>query len=234
MRKLVIFELPFRGRDEFLPLAGNPCLDVKWVKPQNYRGDADVIILPGSGRTMSDLVYLRENGGDRLIREHLSRGGTVIGICGGFQMLGEKLFDPYLKQGEHTELTGFGLLPLETTFGPSMIHSHTRALLALGIAEGGSIEGVEVRSGYSELTSSAVCERYLSLNHIVARDFQQPKPESKPIALSLSGAERLVDWRPGNEKQDGLVSSDRKVWGTYIHLIFHNPAFCRTFFATLP
>lgn len=217
-----------------MPLAGNPGLDVKWVKPQHYRGDADVIILPGSGRTMSDLVYLRENGGDRLIREHLSRGGTVIGICGGFQMLGEKLFDPYLKQGEHPELSGFGLLPVQTTFGPSMIHSHTRALLALGIAEGGSIEGVEVRSGYGELTPSAVRERYLSLNHIVARDFQQPKPESKRIALSLSGAERLVDWRPGDEKQDGLVSSDRKVWGTYIHLIFHNPAFCRTFFATLP
>lgn len=217
-----------------MPLAGNPCLDVEWVKPQNYRGDADVIILPGSGRTMSDLVYLRENGGDRLIREHLARGGTVIGICGGFQMLGEKLFDPFLKQGEHKELSGFGLLATQTTFGPLMMHSHTKAHLALGLCEGESVEGVEVRSGYTEMTPLAVPSRYLPLADIVAREFQKPQPEREFIRLSSSGAERLVDWKPGNEKQDGLVSLDRKVWGTYIHLIFHNPAFCRTFFATLP
>lgn len=237
MRKLVIFELPFRGRDEFLPLAGNPCFDVKWVKPQNYSGGADVIILPGSGRTMSDLVYLRENGGDRLIREHLAGGGTVVGICGGYQMLGERLCDPFLKQGEHTELPGFGLLPMQTTFGPSMMHSHTTARLSLGTCEGSTVEGVEVRSGYSEVTPSSVSGEHfshLSLNTIVKRDFQKPKPEGELICLSVSGVEQLVDWKPGDEKLDGLVSRDRKVWGTYIHLIFHNPAFCQTFFATMP
>ncbi len=231
MRKLVIFELPFRGRDEFLPLAGNPGLDVKWVKPQNYRGGADVIILPGSGRTMSDLVYLRENGGDRLIREHLSQGGTVIGVCGGYQMLGEKLYDPFLKQGEHTELAGFGLLPMQTTFGAKMMQSHTTARLTLGVCAGETVKGVEVRSGYSQVNASIALGSVLPLDTIVKRDFQEPQPQGEAIRLN---EEVLVDWKPGQETSDGLVTLDRKVWGTYIHLIFHNPAFCRTFFATMP
>ena len=231
MRKFVVFELPFRGRDEFLPLAGNPCLDVKWVKPQHYRGGADVIILPGSGRTMSDLVYLRENGGDRLIREHLSKGGTVIGICGGYQMLGERLYDPFLKQGEDKELAGFGLLPMQTTFGPKMMQSHTTAHLALGLCEGDTVKGVEVRSGYSEANASAVSKTHLPLLSIVKRDFQEPKPAREAIRPAEN---LLVDWKPGDEMLDGLVSSDRKVWGTYLHLIFHNEAFCRTFLATMP
>lgn len=233
MLKLVVFELPFRGRDEFFPLAGNPCLELTWVKPQNYRGGADVIILPGSGRTLSDLVYLRQNGGDRLIREHLAGGGTVIGICGGYQMLGEKLYDPELKQGEHQELEGFGLLPTQTTFGPKMMQSRTTARLAMGVCEGETVKGVEVRSGYTEIISveSSAHPAYLPLLHEVERNYQEPKPEREAIRLEDG---KLVDWKPGEELSDGLVSSDRKIWGTYIHLIFHNPAFRRTFFATMP
>lgn len=235
MRKLVIFELPFRGRDEFLPLAGDPTMDVRWVKPQHYRGGADVIILPGSGRTMSDLVYLRENGGDRLIREHLSQGGTVVGICGGYQMLGERLYDPFLKQGEHAELSGIGLLPIQTTFGPRMMQSKTKARLASGICKGETVEGVEIRSGYSEVNPARPPrfspDAFLPLHTIDQRDYQEPQPDSEAI-LVADGS--LVDWKPGQEKLDGLVSSDRKVWGSYIHLIFHNPAFRRTFFATMP
>ncbi len=231
MRKFVVFELPFRGRDEFLPLAGDPSNDVKWVKPQHYRGGADVIILPGSGRTMSDLVYLRENGGDRLIREHLSKGGTVVGICGGYQMLGERLYDPLLKQGEHTELAGFGLLPIRTTFGPKMMQSATTARLTVGVSTGDTVNGIEVRSGYSEVNASAVPSTHLSLLSIVKREYREPKPACEAIRL---GEKLAVDWRPGDEKSDGLVSLDRKVWGTYLHLIFHNEAFCRTFLATMP
>lgn len=230
MRKLVIFELPFRGRDEFLPLAGDPALDVRWVKPHQYRGGADVIILPGSGRTMSDLVYLRENGGDRLIREHLAGGGTVVGICGGYQMLGERLYDPFLKQGVHKELSGIGLLPIQTTFGPRMMQAKTKARLQLSCAsQGDAVEGVEIRSGYSEVIGKT--NAVSPLNLIVERDYQEPQPAREAI-LVADGS--LVDWKPGQEKLDGLVSADRKVWGSYIHLIFHNPAFRRAFFATMP
>lgn len=230
MRTFVIFELPFRGRDEFLPLAGNPCLDVTWVKPQHYRGGADVIILPGSGRTMSDLVYLRENGGDRLIREHLSGGGTVVGVCGGYQMLGEMLYDPFLKQGEHAELPGLGLLPTQTTFGPTMMQSRTTALLASGKCKGASVSGLEIRSGFTQVKTCVEPGEYLTLLDIAERDFQKPKPESAVVVLK----DAQVEWCPGDEKVDGLVSRDRKVWGTYLHLIFHNDPFVRSFLATLP
>lgn len=239
MRKLVIFELPFRGRDEFLPLTGILSLDVKWVRPQDYKGDADVIILPGSAATVADLEYLRANGGTRLLSEHLSKGGTVIGVCGGYQMLGKKLYDPQLKQGSQKIVDGFGYLPIETTFGPEMMRCLTESELLIGKCAGAKVGGLEVRSGYSVVDSTnvtAIPNRFSHLNRVTKRDFTHPKPEGQNVITTSNpdGGETSVNWAPGDEELDGLVSSDRKVWGTYFHLIFHHEAFVQSFLATLP
>lgn len=239
MRKLVIFELPFRGRDEFLPLTGILSLDVKWVRPQDYKGDADVIILPGSAATVADLEYLRANGGTRLLSEHLSKGGTVIGVCGGYQMLGKKLYDPQLKQGSQKEVDGFGYLPIDTTFGPEMMRCLTESELLIGKCAGETVGGLEVRSGFSVVNptnGTAISERFTHLNRVTKRNFTQPKPEGKSVIVASTSAdgETTVNWAPGDEELDGLVSSDRKVWGTYLHLIFHHEAFVRSFLGSLP
>lgn len=231
MRRIVIIRLPFRGpTDEFLPLRGDPSLDCQWMHPSDFKGDADVIVLPGSGATMNDLAYLRETGGEQAIQRHLSRGGVVVGVCGGFQILGRELFNPLGGEGDSRHSGGLGWLPMSTVFGPEMLKSTTSAKLLVGTAKGGDITGEERRSGFSWATGPT--RGFETLHSVEARKLLSAKPQSVSLSFGRNG-NTSVNWCPGDEREDGFVSADRKVWGTYFHLIFHNEAFLRTFFASL-
>lgn len=231
--KIVIFRLPFRGpTDEFLPLRGNPAYEVEWVRPQDYDGKARVIILPGSGRTIDDLAALRESGGAEAIRRHLAQGGIVVGICGGYQILGQWLYDPRLSQGSEKLVAGLGYLPHSTIFGPTRVEddaktpwlsSKTTGQLLVGRGKGGTVVGEERRSGYSFVRQSDAS--YLPLVAVQERQLHEALPDEETISEVL--------WQPGHEQVDGLVSADRKVWGSYLHLIFHNAAFQSSFFEVL-
>lgn len=222
--RFAVFRLPFRGRDEFLPLQGDPTFQAGWVSPQDYEGGAKVIILPGSARTVDDLCYLRANGGERKIREHLAQGGVVVGVCGGYQMLGQMLYDPDKKQGSQEKIEGLGLLPVSTWFGPSMLKCESTLELLVGSGSGGLLKGREHRSGFTPLPPAS--SGALSLNRVRSRDLMAEMP--KPTTL-----EGGVLWQPGSEQLDGLVTADRRIWATYLHLIFHNNPFLRTLFASL-
>jgi adenosylcobyric acid synthase len=227
-QRIVIFDLPFRGpTDEFLPLRSNPCWEVNWVKPQEFDGDARVIILPGSGRTVLDLAYLRQMGGAEKIRHHLSQGGIVVGVCGGFQILGQRLLDPLLGQGEEKEACGLGFLPITSMFGPQMLSTQTTATLLVGAGAGGQITGEERRSGYSWLNMRPSATAFQAMSKIDQRSFHEAMPRSRVLK------ETAILWAPGREKFDGLVSPDRQVWGSYLHLIFHSEAFRHSLFRRL-
>lgn len=223
MRTIAVFSLPFRGQDEFLPLAGDPGIDLHWVRPWEFKErfprGADVIILPGSAATVADLDYLRDSGGAQLVRSHLSRGGRVVGICGGLQCLGRKLYDPYRRQGEKEETDGLGYLPLSTTFGSSMLKSQTRARC---LATKLQVSGYEHRSGYSWPVDGRA-ERLFEIE-------ERKLLKKRPLQSQLPPG---VDWSPGSETLDGFVTSDRRVWGTYLHHIFDNESFNRMFFSTM-
>lgn len=231
--RIVIFRLPFRGpTDEFLPLRGNPAYEVEWVRPQDYDGKARVIILPGSGRTIDDLAALRQSGGAEAIRRHLAEGGIVVGVCGGYQILGQWLYDPRLSQGSEKLVAGLGYLPHSTIFGPTTVEadakapwlsSKTTGQLLVGRGRGGTVVGEERRSGYSFVRQSDAS--YLPLVAVQERKLHEALPDEETIADVL--------WQPGHEQMDGLVSADRKVWGSYLHLIFHNSAFQSSFFEVL-
>jgi len=216
-----------------LPLRGNPALDVEWVRPQDYDGTAQVIILPGSGRTIDDLAALRESGGAEAIRRHLAEGKIVVGVCGGFQMLGKWLIDPRLSQGNQPRVEGLGYLPHTTIFGPSHVEDETIAApwlsctttgrLLVGLGKGGTIEGEERRSGYSFIAGESMgC---LPLVAVQNRERHEDLPDKEIIDSVL--------WQPGRETVDGLVTADRQIWGTYLHLIFHNQAFQKSILALL-
>jgi adenosylcobyric acid synthase len=225
--RIVIFRLPFRGpTDEFNGLRSNWRYEVSWVRPQEFDGRARVIILPGSGRTIDDLICLRQNGGFEAIRRHLSQGGVVVGVCGGYQILGRKLLDPHHVQGDCDEVEGLGLLPIETLFGPEMASTRTTARLLVGTGYGGAVVGEERRSGCS---SSTADDRrgYLQLLEVTARQFHKPCPKARQLTAAK------LPWAPATEKFDGLVSADRRVWGTYLHCICDNDAFLRTFFRAI-
>ena len=101
--------------DDFDPLRLEPNVDLAFLRAgEAIPGDAALVILPGSKATIADLAALRETGWDIDLRAHLRRGGHVLGICGGYQMLGRSVADPHGIEGSPSKVEGLGLLDIET------------------------------------------------------------------------------------------------------------------------
>jgi len=104
--------------DDLDPLAAEPAVELVQVKPgAALPGDAHLVVLPGSKATIADLAVLRAAGFDIDIRAHLRRGGTVLGLCGGYQMLGRTIADPDGLEGPPGSVPGLGLLAVDTVLG---------------------------------------------------------------------------------------------------------------------
>ncbi|MFQ5774285.1 MAG: cobyric acid synthase [Kiloniellaceae bacterium] len=104
--------------DDLDPLIAEPDVAVDFVRPgQALPGDADLVVLPGSKATIADLAFLRAQGWDVDLAAHLRRGGFVVGLCGGYQMLGARVHDPRGIEGARGEVPGLGLLDIETELG---------------------------------------------------------------------------------------------------------------------
>ena len=102
--------------DDLDPLDAEPSVDLVRVRPgKALPGDADLIVLPGSKATIADIAALRQAGFDVDIVAHLRRGGSVLGLCGGYQMLGRAVHDPEGIEGTPGTAAGLGLLDVETT-----------------------------------------------------------------------------------------------------------------------
>ena len=100
------------------PLRLHPEVDFRWIGPGEVPPAADLIVLPGSKAVCADLAWLREQGWDKAIARHLRYGGKVIGICGGYQMLGQQIHDPHGLEGTPGSMSGLGWLAAETTLEP--------------------------------------------------------------------------------------------------------------------
>jgi adenosylcobyric acid synthase len=144
-------------------------------------GDADLIIMPGSKATISDLGALRKAGFDIDIAAHLRRGGMVLGLCGGFQMLGRTISDPEGIEGPPSKVEGLGLLDVET-----ILSNEKRLEPVCGTTtDGAPFTGYEMHMG---VTAGPDCAR--------------------PFSHFSDGS------------QEGAISSDGKVAGTYVHGLF--------------
>ena len=105
--------------DDLDPLKAEPQVEVVFVPPgRPLPADAGLVVIPGSKSTIADLLRFRENGWDRDLAAHRRRGGHVVGICGGYQMLGRMVRDPDGIEGSVTEAEGLGLLDIETVMEP--------------------------------------------------------------------------------------------------------------------
>lgn len=109
--------------DDFDPLAAEPEVDLVFVQAgETIPADADLVIVPGSKATLADLAFVRAQGWDIDIAAHVRRGKPVLGICGGYQMLGRHVADPYGIEGPPAKATGLGLLDVETVMkGPKTL-----------------------------------------------------------------------------------------------------------------
>jgi adenosylcobyric acid synthase len=101
---------------DFDPFIAEPDVQVRFVQKPEELGQPDVIILPGTKHTMGDLTYLRESGLADAIDGQVQRGSHLVGICGGYQMLGKRLNDPLHVESNEEQMIGLGYLPTETTF----------------------------------------------------------------------------------------------------------------------
>ena len=186
--------------DEFQPLKNIAGLRLRWARSPADVADADWIILPGSKNTSGDLDWLRAQGLDRAVAAHAARGGAVLGICGGLQMLGEALIDPHGVDGNGP---GLGLLPLVTTFAQDKTVRHRQAVFgALGGAWA-ALSGVEVR-GYE-------------IHH--GQTAEHP-------AMAAAG-DRAVPVMPGELAWQNRAGN---VLGLYLHGLFEDPAVLQALF----
>jgi adenosylcobyric acid synthase len=108
---------------------------------------ADLIVLPGSKSVQADLAWLRAQGWEAAIRRHLRYGGKLVGICGGFQMLGARLHDPLGLEGAAGGVAGLGLLDMDTTLAREKRLENRRGALTLPGAP--TVDGYEIHMGVS-------------------------------------------------------------------------------------
>jgi adenosylcobyric acid synthase len=186
---------------DFDPLALEPDTEVVYSDSPSEIENADLVILPGSKNTVADLLLLKEKGLVDSIRRACARGAGIIGICGGYQMLGKKIDDPHGTESDHRSIDGIGLLNISTLFGVEKktcrvearitgAHPYVEASAASQI-----LQGYEIHVG----TSSG------DIGLFSVRSSQG------------SGAEA--------EALDGSINGN--CWGTYLHGIFDNDLFRR-------
>ncbi|PWK56966.1 adenosylcobyric acid synthase (glutamine-hydrolysing) [Silicimonas algicola] len=134
--------------DDLDPLAAEPGVRLTMLRAgAALPGDADLVILPGSKSTRGDLAYLRAQGWDVDLAAHVRRGGRILGICGGFQMMGRVVRDPQGIEGPAGETEGLGLLDVETVMTPDKRLTETDAVHA---GTGVAFRGYEIHIGATE------------------------------------------------------------------------------------
>jgi adenosylcobyric acid synthase len=182
---------------DFEPLQREQGVTVRYIKHAKDMGQPDAIILPGSKSTISDLEHIRNTGVSEAIVRSARSGVPVIGICGGFQMLGKRIDDPSHTESDRDSVLGLGLLDVVTTFAKRKTTWQVRAVCT---CERGILDGLsgEELSGY---------EIHMG----------------QTLGDNVSPAFRIIS-RGGRKSKhlDGAVSADGNIVGTYIHGLFEN------------
>jgi adenosylcobyric acid synthase len=147
---VAIVQLPHIANfTDFSPLVADPGVAVRYVRSPVQAGNPDLLILPGTKNTIGDLQFMKEMGWDRYARKFHEEGGLILGVCGGFQMLGTQLSDPDHIESNIEEITGLGFIQATTTMEHEKItRRRIRPTLSSTIFEQGlEVDGYEIHSG---------------------------------------------------------------------------------------
>lgn len=225
--------------DEFEPLAAEPDVRLRLVREAAAVGFPDLLVLPGSKSTLADLAWLRQAGLDRVIRHVARLGVPVLGICGGYQMLGLTLEDPDGAESTVPVAGGIGLLPVRTRFVADKVTRQVRGRVAAGGGlwaawAGLAFEAYEIHMGRTTVADpfaigagEPLAAGTRRLSGIDGAGIHRPSGTDEAGTRQPSGAEgpvwpwmRLVR-RPGGEAvEDGCVRGN--VAGTYCHGLLAN------------
>jgi adenosylcobyric acid synthase len=214
---IAVINLPHVANfDDFDPLSAESGVRVRYVGDPAELGTPDLLILPGTKTTVADLRWMASRGLTEAVK-HAAGGGTpVIGICGGYQMLGRVIEDPSGAESAAGDVVpGLGLLPLRTVFEETKATHQVRASVIadtglLSGSRGQAVTGYEIHMGRSWLEGEP--EGVVPAFNVVSRSAKPPE----------AGTET-----------DGLISADGRVLGTYLHGLFEAPGFRRALLRTL-
>jgi len=202
---IAILRLPHIANfDDFDPLVHEPGVRIRYVQNVKDLRQPQAIIVPGTKSTMADLAWLRERGLDLEIQRQARDGVAIVGICGGYQILGKTLHDPEQVESSQPSMAGLGLLPGVTTFTGTKVTQQVSAHTIAGpewLHSIQNLEGYEIHMGRTEGGRP-----WLEI---------QPSPGQ------------------GQARTDGDMSPDGKIWGCYLHGLFATVAFRRAWLNSL-
>jgi adenosylcobyric acid synthase len=181
---------------DFDPLLALDKLDIYFLEKVQALSAFKAVILPGSKNTRFDLEWIQTSGWARVLSEYVNSGGRVLGICGGYQMMGRAVHDPTGLEGRAGSSEALGLLPIETT-----LQAPKTTTLTHFSWDGRPGAGYEIHMGQTVRTGGTPLFRVTERNQNSCRD------------------------------EDGCVSADSKIMGTYIHGLFNNPGILKSWFA---
>jgi adenosylcobyric acid synthase len=184
---------------DFESFAQDPDASVEYLTrvPGASQPLPDAVILPGTKSIMADLSFLRSSGLDAYLRALRAARVPIVGICGGYQALGNRILDLETVEGSHPLDVGLGFLDVETTFQPT---KKTARVRGIAISTGEEFTGYEIHMGETQRLANA-----------------------RPFLHITNEQDRSVD------RYDGCISEDGLVWGTYVHGLFDNDSFRRSF-----
>lgn len=177
---------------DFDPLEAEPSVNVTYLSPKDDLGHPDAVILPGTKTAIADLLILQRTGMAEAIQNYAAAGGTVLGICGGFQLMGQMLADPEGLEGQEGRFRGLSILPLRTVITQNKV-ARQRSVSSKSPQEGLPVNGYEIHHGRTQL--------------VMTPEGGEPGPKFHPIF---------------DDRSLGIVDETESLWGTYLHGIFDN------------
>jgi adenosylcobyric acid synthase len=202
--KIGVVRLPhISNYTDFDPLEQEPGVTLRYLDQRDSLAELDLVILPGTKNTISDLIYLKETGLSRQIQAYAGEGGRVAGICGGYQILGQEVRDPLGVESDRRMEPGLNLLPVVTSMAGDKTTTQVQAQVPARY-DCGVLVAYEIHLGVTEPHGPGQ-----PAFEIVTRN---------GIPLNVA---------------DGWVNPDQRIWGTYLHGLFDNDAFRRAFLEEL-
>ena len=141
---------------DFTILDEHPAMSVRYVSGPRELGSPDLVVIPGTKSTLSDLLWLRQSGLEAAVCKLAHAGTPILGVCGGYQMLGETLSDPYGTEGGG-EMHGMGLLPVDTVFSDRKTRTRVQATVTAPDFAGAQLDGYEIHTGKTTVRGESFC-----------------------------------------------------------------------------
>ena len=228
--QLAVVRLPHISNfTDFIPLQNSPLVNLYYVSEPKDLGFPDCIILPGTKNTLADLDWLKKSGLASLIQAEAKKGTPIVGICGGFQMLGEKISGSEYNSEcvmQNAQFIGLSLLPVETDFSSEKTRTRVSGKLMINDSSDGEV-GHSESDGlrHSEVNSESL---FSALDSLPVSGYEIHMGRTRFVAgAAESFLAQVTDSVSGESKLDGAVKGN--VFGTYIHGFFDQAELCQKF-----